>query len=874
MAKFYNPFTGQLEESKFSPQLGRINRSVLRKQARLLTAGIPIPEEEKPSRFSLQGLLDLLSRGEYASATTVGDILKYGTLPSLQELKEAVTGKKKYTYDQLLEELGMKKGIGRSVLAFGLGTVLDPLTYIPLSAIARPIGRLAKPIGKFGLRIGKRLPMVGPALEAGEELAKWGKRAVGVKKYADEGVRQIDDLLKGISGRISHRVTDVGKKYEPLLKALGRLSDEEARLVTFARESKSLRGKLSKSARETLSLIDKMLKETGEKKLKKGIVKELIGRETTGMPKQLGLFKELTEKETIDYLPHMVTQEFYDKVIKQRPTARPEEAIELLRGLIRKGLPRREKSRNVLRTIYQLNKWSEKKYGVKMFEEDIKKIIPKYLYSYSKNTALYDLAMDLTKIKSEAGEQLIRHISDIGKVPKGMVKLTGLPFNGEFVTTPEVAKEINKVVGVLSSDVFMNKFARYFDKLMRYWKTSVTIPWPSFNISNLIGAEFNNFIQSPTSLKKTKKVFDILAGKPMKIVAKNGKSMTSKEFLEELYKRGALLTYAGFDITPPKLGVKTIGKRLSQLTTKYAGGIERFVRTQLALDTFERTGSIDKAIRAVWKVHGNYAPEALTAFERNYLKRIIPFYTWLKTNLPFQLENLYKKTGRYAMLARAERQVSPKREEMPEWLRDKIVVAAKDVGLGKKAIKTLDLPIADIFKMTPRKFFSSVLNPLMRVPLELVFNKSIYTGKPIVDEELPREYQTSKAYEALTLLPKPLQKWLRLKEVEYKNRYTGKFEKRYEADAKRLYLLLNLIGPLSRWYYTSAASQREVEALGKEGTKTQRIMAEILPWFWPVRTYTYSPAETKYWEAKGREAQLQNVINYLLRRGLIQPARR
>lgn len=870
MATFYNPSTGEIEESKINPRVANFRRTIFRSQRRFSNAGINV-EPPKKSSFDLAKLLEILGRSEGASATVVGDLLKYGTLPSLGELGQIVTGKKQYDYGKLLSDLGMEKGLGRSALAFGLGTFLDPLTYLPLGKVAGLTGRVVSPIADVGMRVGEKIPVVSSILDKTAELAKWGKRAFGVKKESNAALQELNDLLKGSSGRVGYKGLETAEKYRPLLESLGRLNDEEKSLVSFAVENKSLRSKLSKPAQETLDLVSRMFKETGKEKAKRGLVKGLIG-EAKKEPVQLSLFKTQSPQDITEYLSHMVTEDFYKKVIEKRATGQPGEATQLLKGLIRTNLPRVEKSRNVLASIYKLNQAAEKKYGVKMFEEDITKIIPKYLVSYSQNVALHDLAMDMLKITDETGKPLIRAVEK--KVPKGLVKLKAMPFGGKFATTPEVAKEVNRVAGVLSSDVMMNKFAKAFDKMMKYWKASVTIPWPSFNLMNLLGASFNNFVEDPGSLSKVTKAIELISGKPMMVVAKDGSKMTGKQFMDELVKRGALLTYAGFDVGgksffSPKRMVDKLWKGVGRVSS----GVEKLVRTQLALDVYEKTGSMDKAIRAVWKVHGNYAPEALSTFERNYLRRIVPFYVWAKTNIPFQLQGLWNKTGRYAMLARAEREIAPKRENMPEWLRNKVVVDAKKIGADKEAVTTLDLPVNDIFRLSPTKFVSSVLNPFARLAIELTANKSFFTGRPIVNEKLPREYQTAKAYDSLALLPKPLQSWLKLKKVKYKNSYTKKFETRYEADAKRLYLMLNLIGPLSRWYYTTRAGQRMEESLGENIGPSQKIATQIYSFLSPLKIYTYSPGETQYWNAKNKENQMREITSYLLKRGLIKPKR-
>jgi hypothetical protein len=854
---FKSPY-GSNEED----ELKKLLESALRKTGRLEEAGIPVPTtpSEKKSKFNMGQFFDLLSRGEYSGATTFRELLKHGELPTGEELGKAIKGKDKYTYYKLLGDLGMKKGIPRSVLGFGLGIYGDPFTYIPIGGI---VGNV--------LKVGKKVPVLRKGITKLDDILKAGKRAVGIKKIADKGVQEIDTLLKGISGRVAAETMETSKKYQPLLKALGSLDDVQKKLVRVAREDPDMPARLSKPAQKTLKMLNEMFQETGEEKLSKGIVKGLIGPETAGV-KQLSLFN-FGNDTAMKYLPHITTQEFYNKAIKEAG-AQPDDAFEIIRGLVKKNLPRVEKNRTLFETIDTLNEWSMKKFGVNMFEEDLEKIIPKYLYSYSKNTALEEMAMEMTKIVDDAGDPLIKLVAK--EAPEGMVKLSSFPFQNNFATTPELAKAINKVQGVLFSDPALNKLLKLADKGMRVWKSGATVYSPgavAFNANNFLGATLMNGIYSISSLLNPKRVWDVVSGKPMMIAGKGGRKISSQEFMEQLVKRGALMTHTGtetFAKDMQKIGVKNIVQRLVSVPASLAEGVEKFVRTQLALDVYKKTGSISDAVRAVWKVHGNYAPEAMTKFEREVVKRVFPFYTWLKTSIPFQIENLYKKTGKYAAIAKAERALvgDDVREGMPDWLQDRFIVKKGETEGGKKTATSLDLPIRDLFKLTSMKEMASAVNPFLKVPAELGFNMSTFTGRPIANKELPKEYQTTKVPDWVGSLPDPAKKFLNVKKTTVEDWPTEEKKDQWEADATKWYMLMNLAGPVGRFSYAS----KRAEDMAKMGEGSGGISGVLEELSSPARKYAYSPEEQAFWDAYTRDKQLQEVINYLLKRGMIDPA--
>src|SRR5207244_2551146 len=75
-------------------------------------------------------IFDVLSRGNYASANFVDDLVKSGS-PHLQALWEGLSGQKKTTYSKVLEDLGVDNPVQKGVEGFALDVLADPTTYIP-----------------------------------------------------------------------------------------------------------------------------------------------------------------------------------------------------------------------------------------------------------------------------------------------------------------------------------------------------------------------------------------------------------------------------------------------------------------------------------------------------------------------------------------------------------------------------------------------------------------------------------------------------------------------------------------------------------------------------------------------------------------------
>lgn len=102
-------------------------------------------------------IMDILSRGTYASANYVGKLTEQmqaeGGSPlqpnifdpeALKAGWEGLSGQSKKTYSDVLGEQGMGKGIGRGIAGFLLDVGADPTTYIGPGAIKAAAGGLSK----------------------------------------------------------------------------------------------------------------------------------------------------------------------------------------------------------------------------------------------------------------------------------------------------------------------------------------------------------------------------------------------------------------------------------------------------------------------------------------------------------------------------------------------------------------------------------------------------------------------------------------------------------------------------------------------------------------------------------------------------------
>jgi len=195
------------------------------------------------------------------------------------------------------------------------------------------------------------------------------------------------------------------------------------------------------------------------------------------------------------------------------------------------------------------------------------------------------------------------------------------------------------------------------------------------------------------------------------------------------------------------------GRTPFQLSRKVGVAREDMCRVVTGLIEREAGGSTLTASEAVAKVFFNYLD--LTPFERQFMRRaLFPFYTWYRKNLARQTELLFTRTGRYAMIPKVAA-FTEGMTKIPEGYQEYKPEYFADLFVTMTPFRTQDgIPLAinpniafqDWSRLTIRDFASS-LNPLFKIPIELIGKTEIFFNKPIREGEIvkaPRALQWAK----------------------------------------------------------------------------------------------------------------------------------
>ena len=292
-----------------------------------------------------------------------------------------------------------------------------------------------------------------------------------------------------------------------------------------------------------------------------------------------------------------------------------------------------------------------------------------------------------------------------------------------------------------------NALLKLYDNFLGIFKAQVTGLRPTFHVNNMIGNAFQSYMSVGY------KFFDpSVHVDAVKIMTGKGKVMgkTSDEWLDILRKYG-VIDHTFFDETTKsfleassdslaKLSKsarrKNALKKLNPLDTanfplytisrEIGSNIEDEARIVNFLVHVRDGKSYQEAADLVNKFLFDY--QDITEFEANVMKRIIPFYTWLRKNIPLQIEQMFDKPGKYAAIERAIRNLSVEEDKQAKELKPKYLEDAIHIGDNKYV--NVNLPMYDLKRLSGDEIMSS-LSPFIRTPVELYANKNFYFDSPI-----------------------------------------------------------------------------------------------------------------------------------------------
>ena len=371
--------------------------------------------------------------------------------------------------------------------------------------------------------------------------------------------------------------------------------------------------------------------------------------------------------------------------------------------------------------------------------------------------------------------------ADVDMSMWGRLDIPGLE---EFAMHPYMAAEFNKAYQGMKSLPQWRKNWRKF--VMGPWKKGATIYSPGFHARNFMGAWYNNTLGGVNDQHyfATHKVMDVITngkkskhfgdtyGKGMMIDGETYDKVTYGDLANLMQTRGItggnslavadLRSFLGKRVSSgitgkrvltSKMSIGKIGRHQSKTfgDVTYAEdfmrrwerwGIsksnttENFFRGAAFLRGLEEAAGDTAGARMFTMMrHGDY--EELTDFE-NGIRDLIPFYKWMRTNLPFQIRRMTENPAMQMATLDVQNALIPpeERKEFTSYMRDALTIPmpkALAKAMGSKdagGILTAQLPLHDLY-LSSGEFASSFLPVVKQVVESGVLKKSLFTGAPL-----------------------------------------------------------------------------------------------------------------------------------------------
>jgi hypothetical protein len=364
---------------------------------------------------------------------------------------------------------------------------------------------------------------------------------------------------------------------------------------------------------------------------------------------------------------------------------------------------------------------------------------------------------EMEKLLGQEGPNFLYHLfkKTRGKglvidVEPDMIKKLGE--KNVYLMPTEVASHIKDSFKVFSTDAQVKGLLGGIDTMMHWWKSMATSMRLPFHHRNALS---NTWLMYLGGVSVPKMPHRIAQAMKVQMKAKGMKFQGfGTEELNEIANRYGVRAFGWIAADVPRMFQrelfisterKALARKLgsgvnpynplehwSRVGRKYGTQIEDNARIALFMDQLVRRGitketatpeALFDAAKHVKKYLFDYTE--LTSLERNVMKRVMPFYTWMRKNIPLQLESIVTKPHKFARLADVERDLFPVFTEpetpqqkaiRPKWLDEMRAMKMKDwTTEGGDPIYTwIDLPTSDLHKMQKLgKFLSSSVNPLM-----------------------------------------------------------------------------------------------------------------------------------------------------------------
>lgn len=341
---------------------------------------------------------------------------------------------------------------------------------------------------------------------------------------------------------------------------------------------------------------------------------------------------------------------------------------------------------------------------------------------------------ELQQYVARAGLADIGMVDTVRLVDEGFVQLS------KYFPNIQVRKEVAEIyqnVHRVADPAFARELQKHLGKYTQFFKAYATLS-PGFHLRNAMSNTFMavasgaNLVRLARGLKYSHSMLDELkkGGSFETWIAKlpaTEQAMMRATLEATAASGGGLIDDFLSEITP--LGTKHM--------KKVGRWIEQHSRFMLAYDG----------------VAGGFTPQQAAARVKRFLidyqdvstldatmRQIVPFWMWTSRNLPLQVTNMWLNPRAYQIYNAIKRNLRDDEEGdiVPQWMTE---MGAFKLPFGNDLYATPDIGFNRVQQQIneladPSKFMANV-NPMLRVPLELMGGKQFFSGREFSPNPIP-----------------------------------------------------------------------------------------------------------------------------------------
>ena len=435
---------------------------------------------------------------------------------------------------------------------------------------------------------------------------------------------------------------------------------------------------------------------------------------------------------------------------------------------------------------------------------------------------------------------------------------------------PEVAERLENFTNGLNMDVGSEQFLRAYDGLQNYFKAAVTSIFPAFHgrnalsnvflaynkigyealnpashvvASNILSLERKTRALQRKGIKGTSDAPEFYKLMSQKMFRdKTGYVWTWGELRREIIDNVVAFHHKNLGQTDqlrfgvnqvkdaaqkmfPKTKAGKVKKAVSPLNPLSAdnllfkGGfkigqtIEDYSRTMLFISHLKKVGDPIEAARTTKLALFDYSN--LTKFEKAFMRRIVPFYSFSRKNLELQINTLLESPGRISQQIRAVQSLGDyfnaddltdeELAKLPSWAQKGYNVVTKREGSHITLLRNLGTPLEELFNRSDPQENLGVISPLIKAPIEFMSGYSFFHGRPISEVTRADAYQFA---------PEHIKKWIGYTPVTYTDR-DGNEQVYHTSFAPWRMHVINTIQPSGRFFSEVNRIEKAPDAIAK-----------------------------------------------------------